>query len=47
LLGRLLDKMFGASVPTVEEKTVADYHGMEGFNYLDEGFDGEDTWRTI
>jgi predicted phage terminase large subunit-like protein len=47
LLGRLLDKMFGASVATVEEKTVADYHGMEGFNYLDDGFDGEDTWRTI
>jgi len=47
LLGRLLDKMFGASIPTVEEMTAADYHGMQGFSYLDDGLEGEDTWRTL
>ena len=47
LLGRLLDKMFGATIPTVEEKSIDDYHTMQGFSYLDDGIDGEDTWRTI
>ena len=47
LLGRLLDKMFGATVPTVEEKTIDDYHTMQGFSYLDDGIEGEDNWRTI
>jgi len=26
---RLLDKMFGASIPTVKEKTIDDYHTMQ------------------
>jgi hypothetical protein len=39
--------MFGASVPTVEEKASADYYRMEGYSYLNDGVDGEDTWRTI
>jgi len=43
LLGRLLDKMFGAKVPTVEEKTIDDYRTMQGFSYLDDGHEGEDT----
>ena len=47
LLGRLLDKMFGASIPTVKEKTIDDYHDMQGFSYPDDGLGGEDTWRTI
>ena len=47
LLGRLLDKMFGSSIPTVEEKTIDDYHTMQGFSYLYDGIEGEDTWRTI
>jgi hypothetical protein len=37
----------GASIPIVEEKTTVDYHNMEGFSYLDDGFDGEDSWKTI
>src|SRR5262245_23324314 len=28
LLGRLLDKMFGASIPTEKEKTIDDYRDM-------------------
>jgi hypothetical protein len=40
---RLLDKMFGASIPTVKEKTIDDYHTMQGFSYLDDGIEGEDT----
>ena len=47
LLGRLLDKMFGATIPTVKEKSIDDYHTMQGFSYLDDGIEGEDTWRTI
>jgi hypothetical protein len=29
LLGRLLDKMFGASIPMEKEKTIDDYHTMQ------------------
>jgi len=47
LLGRLLDKMFGAAIPTEKEKTIDDYHTMQGFSYLDDGIEGEETWRTI
>ena len=47
LLGPLLDKMFGATIPTEKEKTIDDYHTMQGFSYLDDGIEGEDTWRTI
>ena len=47
LLGRLLDKMVGASIPTVEEKTTEPYHNMEGFTYMDDDLDGAETWRTI
>ena len=47
LLGRLLDKMVGATIPMVEEKTTEDYHNMEGFTYMDDGLDGAETWRTI
>ena len=47
LLGRLLDKMVGASIPTVEEETTEPSHHMEGFTYMDDGLDGAETWRTI
>jgi hypothetical protein len=30
-----------------KEKTIDDYHTMQGFSYLDDGFEGEETWRTI
>jgi phage terminase large subunit-like protein len=47
VIGRMLEAMVGAIVPKIEEKTVADYHNMEGFSYLDDGFDGEDSWKTV
>jgi hypothetical protein len=31
LLGRLLDKMFGATIPTVKEKAIDDYHTCRAF----------------
>jgi len=31
----------------VKEKTIDDYHDMQGFSYPDDGLGGEDTWRTI
>src|SRR5215813_11358592 len=38
---------FRASIPSAEEKAVSDYRRMEGYSYLDDGLEGEDTWRTI
>jgi hypothetical protein len=37
--------MFGVSIPTVKEKTIDDYHDMQGYSYLDDGFEGRGDWR--
>jgi predicted phage terminase large subunit-like protein len=47
LIGRLLDEMVGGSVPKVEVKEDPDYRTLEGYNFLGDDFDGEDTWRTV
>jgi predicted phage terminase large subunit-like protein len=47
VIGRMLEDMVGATVPTVEEKSIDDYHTMQGYSYLDDSFEVEDTWRTI
>jgi len=36
-----------STIPTVKEKAIDDYDDMQGFSYLDDGIEGEDTWRTI
>ena len=43
-LGPFIEKRCSErNVPTERVKTIDDYHTMQGFSYLDDGLEGEDT----